>query len=404
MAGTLAGQVVVFLAAPVLSRLYTPADFGVLAVFTSVVMVLSTIAALRLEQAVPLPDEEQEAFVLVEIASTVILVSTILALAFSIAKGDEMASAVGQASLAPWLPLAAVAAGVTAGFMVLNQLAVRQGRFVAIGLRNFTQASSTVATQLTLGAAGLRPGGLMLGLVLGQAVGAVGLLRGSGLGGSATWQALRPARLWRHLQRYRSFVLVLTPAGLMNVLGVQIPVVLFSAFYGGVATGWLGLTQRVLWIPVLLLGTAVAQVYVNQAARLARSDRPELHTLFTSASRKLALVGVVCAVPLLVAGPELFGWVFGARWTTAGVYAAYLAPALAIQVVAFPLSQTLIVLDRAGLQLVWDGARLLGVTLSIAVPAALGYDARYAVAVYSLVSCGANMSSWALCWWAVRRP
>src|SRR3954454_20274925 len=55
------GQGMIVLVSPLLTRLYTPADFGVFAVFTALVLMLSVVATLRLETAVVLPERDEEA-------------------------------------------------------------------------------------------------------------------------------------------------------------------------------------------------------------------------------------------------------------------------------------------------------------------------------------------------------
>jgi len=43
MAGTLIGQLILMLSAPLLTRLYTPADYGVLASYSALVLILSAL-------------------------------------------------------------------------------------------------------------------------------------------------------------------------------------------------------------------------------------------------------------------------------------------------------------------------------------------------------------------------
>ena len=54
-AGSAMGQGLLIVSAPLLTRLYTPADFGVLAVYVSIVSILVVVASLRYEMAINLP-------------------------------------------------------------------------------------------------------------------------------------------------------------------------------------------------------------------------------------------------------------------------------------------------------------------------------------------------------------
>ena len=59
--GTALGQAVVVLFSPILTRLYSPGDFGVFAVYASLLGVITVIGSMRYELAIPLPSDDQTA-------------------------------------------------------------------------------------------------------------------------------------------------------------------------------------------------------------------------------------------------------------------------------------------------------------------------------------------------------
>ena len=59
--GSAGAQLLLVLAAPILTRLYTPEDFGLLAIYTSLLALAGVISSLRYELAIPLPKEDEEA-------------------------------------------------------------------------------------------------------------------------------------------------------------------------------------------------------------------------------------------------------------------------------------------------------------------------------------------------------
>lgn len=66
-AGTAIGQVLVLATSPLLTRLFTPMDFGVLAVFTALVTIIGRVMVLAYSGAIPICRDEKEA------AATVVL-------------------------------------------------------------------------------------------------------------------------------------------------------------------------------------------------------------------------------------------------------------------------------------------------------------------------------------------
>ena len=83
--GTAGGQALALVSVPVLTRLYSPANFGGFNVLSSLVAIVGTVAALRFELAVPLPEREQDAHGLVALGLmstglTFVLTSLVVAL------------------------------------------------------------------------------------------------------------------------------------------------------------------------------------------------------------------------------------------------------------------------------------------------------------------------------------
>jgi O-antigen/teichoic acid export membrane protein len=394
--GTAGGQALALASAPVLSRLYSPSDFGIFTVLTSLVAIVGTVAALRFELAVPLPEKERDAHGLVALglmSTGVTFVVTSLVVAFA---GSRLAQAFDQPNLMPWLWCVPLTSTVMGAYLVLNQLAIRHRRYGAIGRRNLLQSVAMVATQLVAGLTSFKAGGLILGLGVGQATSAVSLVKGSGLFSVEAREGRERHRLSQTARRYRRFPLLLAPSGLLNVMGLQLPVVLIAYWYGTSVAGWMGLTQRVLSLPVMLVGTAIAQVYLAELARAARDDLARAHRLFLVASQRLLVVAIVAAAGLVVLGPRLFGLVFGDEWRTSGQYAQALAVSLAAQLVAVPVSQTLIVFERQTTQLGWDAGRLALMAGAVSACYLLGGSAIAAIWTYGVSSALAYVVSWGL--------
>lgn len=391
MAGTAFGQLLAIAVSPLLSRIYTPGDFGVFSVVNAFAMVLGTVAALRYEMAIPLPRDDEEARAVLVVAACVTAGTTaVMTVAFWLL-GPLIADLVGTHRVEPWLVWVPLIAAAIAVFQMLNQWALRHRRYSATARRNFVSAVTTVAVQLVAGLRLTGPGGLVAGLGIGQAAGAGSLLVGSGL-----VHPVRTGTLGRVARRFRRFPALLAPAGLLNATGIYVPVLLLSALYGPQEAGWFGFTQRIVAVPVAIVGQAVAQVYLSELALSRRSGGARQAALFRTASARLALLGGVGGLALLLLSRPLFPLVFGSSWGPSGAMAQALAISMALQLVASPLSQTLIVYERTGWQLSWDAGRLIVVTTSALATSAVGGDALACVWAMSLASAAAYAVSWLL--------
>lgn len=394
LAGTAGGQIVALIAAPVLSRLYLPDDFGLFTVFSSLVTTVGVVAAWRLELAIPLPKTEGDAYALVALGFLAACSTLVLGIATLAILSSVMGRLISNSNLGAWIWLVPPYASFLGCFLVLNQLAVRHRRFAAIGQRSLLQQGVIASGQLGCGLAGLRPGGLILGFGIGQLAGTASMLRGSGLSLRHFWRVPMRSPLRATLRRYWRFPVFFAPSGLLNVAGLTLPALLMAYYYGLDVAGWFGLTQRILAVPMALIGAAVGQVYVAELTRLVNRNRAQCWSLFRATSLKLAVIASVVTGGLLILGPLAFRVVFGTDWVVSGMYAQALALSLGCQLLSAPLSQTLVVFERPLLQLGLDSGRLMLVSAAIIVCQNVGSTALQAVWIYGIAAAASQLAGW----------
>jgi O-antigen/teichoic acid export membrane protein len=334
-AGTAFAQLLLVLAVPVLTRLYTPADYGALAVYSSTLTVLLVAASLRYETAIPLPDDEQVAGALLGLSVMLLVVLSMFVALLVWLAGDAFVAAVKAPALRPYLwllPLGFFGAGM---YQVLSYWAIRKREFGRIARTKLTQGIGQVVAQVGLGLAGAGAPGLLVGDVIGRVAG------GGGLALLAVRERprvrLSRATLVSVANRYRRFPLFTIWAGLLNVGSLQLPSILFSAAFGAAAAGLYALSFKTLVLPTMLVGQAVGQVFLSRASVAARDPERLRHlterTALTLFGGGLPVFGMVA-----LGGPQLFATVMGAQWEAAGRYAQLLAPWFVVWLVSSPLS------------------------------------------------------------------
>lgn len=356
--GTALGQALVVLVSPLLTRLYTPEDFGILAIYVALLSILGVVASLAYEVAIPLPKDD-------EIAANVLALALAIVLALSVVVGlgvwlggDQLTRLVNTPALKAYLWLLPLSLLGVGAYQVFNRWAMRTGAFTQIARTRLNQSIGMTVTQLGLG--WVQAGSL--GLILGDVIG-----RASGTGTLATlawWQhgaALRRASLagmWQVAVRYRRFPLFSSGGFLLNSFGLQLPLLLLASFYQPQIVGWLALAQRVMGIPLGLITAAVSQVYVSEAARMMHTAPERLPRLLAKVVGGMFLI--TCPYVALVAliAPALFPVVFGSEWAEAGVYVRILAVMFVCDGIATPTGGTLGVLERQDLHLLREITRV----------------------------------------------
>jgi O-antigen/teichoic acid export membrane protein len=381
VSGTLGGRVILLAALPLVTRLYTPEDFALLAVYMALVSTIGAAACLRLEIAIPLAESEADAADLLVLALlTATAVALVLTAAALLAPGP-LAAALGKPAMEPHLWLVPLGVLMLAGYTALQFWATRARRFGSIARTRVAQAGAGAATMLGLGWAGVAPLGLLLGNMLAMGAGGLRLGVEALARDGAALRGVTQGRLRTSLYRYRRYPLFSTPEALANIAALQVSVLMIAAAAGAEA-GHLFLALQVMAAPMTLLGMSVAQVYSSRAAEERAAGR--LGPFTRGLMRRLLWVG---AGPILLGGlvsPWAFPAVFGAEWARAGEIAAWIAPWMLLQLIASPVSMALHVTDNQALAL---ALQLFGLVLRVgAVAGALAVEPSLAVAALAVAS------------------
>lgn len=407
MAGTLIGQLILMLSAPLLTRLYTPADYGVLASYSALVLILSALVTMRYEQAVLLPRSDEEAEQLMRLALLLTVALSLLA-GLTLWTIAHWANPVFLQPLRPYIGLLTLSVLLHGASQVMTYWLIRQQRFRPQLHSRWVQALAYTATQLGSGMLRVGAVGLLLGQVMGQLAAAMTLLLGGRPRQSVNCKgaviplapnclplathhsplAIRHSpvtvrRLLLLMRRHKQFPLYSLPAALLNVLGQQAPLLLAASLYSLKEAGWLTLGLRLIGMPVDLIATSLGQVYLGRAAELGRHSPTELRAFVGRTIQRLFGFALLPTAALMLVAPPLFAWLFGAEWRTSGEYLQILAPVLLMRLVTAPVAQTLVVARRMAFQLGWEASRLAMITLSFWLPATLQQPFHTALLIYT---------------------
>lgn len=391
--GTFSAQLVALLALPLLSRLYTPEAFGALAVVLAVSMLLSGVVSLRLELAIPNAVEEHQAD---SVAWLALGVSALLTAALLVLAWVPGAGLLSLALSPDYLVWTLIATLLTAAFTVLSQLFIWRGQFSLLGLRAFWQGLVATLSSVVFGLAGMVWTGLLLGQVLGR-VAAIGLMAASVLPGRRT--EVSGTRLhWRSLWKYPALFM---PAGILNTLGGQLPLLLTAAWFGAEAAGLLGVAQRVLVLPAAIVGLAISQVFLGRLAEVRRSGLPHQLKVVRGAARILLPVGILLTLGALALAP-LMSWLLGGEWVGVSDFVRASCIVYGTAFLATPLQQVLVANARGGINLILDGSRVALVFLAAAAATKAGLSAADTVFAMSVAQAINYALTTLAAWWSAR--
>jgi len=385
LAGTVAGQAISVLLAPVLTRIFTPTEFGNLSVYNSVLTLFVTVASLGYEMALPICLAESDCANLLALCGVMLaLVAGVTSLVSWVVPVStlDLLSLGSLASYRYLLPIGLICLG---GYYVMVALATRAGAFNMIARTRISQGLSGPISQIILGLSGAGTLGLVTGTIIGQSSGTLLLFTRFVLKQRDWLRAVS----WRSMiavgRRYIAFPLYASWARLLDEAGGgMILYVLFAACYSPSIAGFMFLSERVIMRPLLIVSTSLLQVFTGEAGRTVSQNPMQLRRRFY----QVVPLQFVLAASWIMAANLAAGWLFprlfGPAWTNAIPYLHALSAAYLLQIVLHPVSTTLQLLERQATGAAWQVCRLTLVVTAVLVPWHAGVSAVQALWISAL--------------------
>ena len=366
VSGTAGAQLVPILVAPLLSRMYSPLNFGHLAAFSAIIGILVPFATGRYELGVILPRRARHAMLLVRLGLLLSAATALIFLSGVLLYGPACAARKlnleGQTTLLLLVPAGIV---LTTSVLFWNNWAIRQKAFARIGLANASQR--VVATAVQLAGYVLGSFGLVAGHLAGQTF-AIAILMGPWRKPPAADRARYRARLLRMTAaKYAEFPRHMLIAGFANKLAEHLPIYLLGWAYSPEIVGYYAFCRRLLQIPMSVVGQSVSRVYFQKANEMAQRDVRRLRRFTIKMVCIMLSLSVLPTAVVVLFAPRLFAFVFGSNWEDAGRVIQILIFVLVAQFTFTPLCRLFIVLRRQGLYKKWEVFRLLAVGVSLGV-------------------------------------
>lgn len=350
--GTVGGQAIVLIALPILTRLYTPEEFGALAVYAAVIGILSMVSSLRYELAIPLPAKDEDAINVLSIALFSVFCLAFLIGFIVIIFGNRISIWINFPILKPYLWLFPLGVALSGSYKVFNYWAIRDKSFLVIARTKLKQGGAAILIQVTTGFAHFGIFGLLLGHIIGQAAGISNLIRNSLSESYSPYKHISFSKAIELARRFRRFPIFSAPSAVVQSLGAQLPLLLFAALFSPSIAGLYFLAERNAKMPVRLLSQAVNQVFLSEAAKAQRTVRLNVVSLRTYQGLLR-----ICVSPFLLFGvitPELFKLIFGSEWIAAGYYIQLLIPMLIAIIIFSPVQSLFAVLEQQKASLVFQ--------------------------------------------------
>lgn len=383
--GTIVAQLIGIATLPLITRIYNPAEMGMLAVYSSILSIAATAATFRYEFAYTLPKREET---VANLFALCIIILFLTSIAFSLVvlfAGDALVNLLGLNSLDSyyWLLIPGfIGVGL---YSILNYWAIRHRDYRRITYTKINQGASGAVSKIVLGLLSFGSLGLIVGYLISQ-------MAGIGTLGKAMWEADKGnlenvsfSGIKSVATEYWSFPMFNLPASMVDALTFQLPSLFIVAFFGSHTVGLYALAYSLVVLPMSLISSSIGQAFLGEVSKMVREESSGLRHLYLKTLKHLSILAIPTIGIFAFAAPFLISLVFGDEWADAGLLCLPLALMVIPQAIVSPTTFGLIVYGYNHWTLIWNTARVGGVIVSFYISHYFGFSVIATLAFYAAI-------------------
>lgn len=352
--GNVIAQVLAVIFTPIITRIYGPEFYGEFGIFTSTWQMVNGIVCLGLISAIVSPKEDSKASGIYKICT--ISCTSFGILFFTVAMIISPFYKVINIS-----PNYYITCFLLLICLIINNLTAMNytwgNREKAYELLLWNPIIASVVNFIVViicGYLNIKQYGLILGVIISQIVIFIYLyIRFKPLNYITTFLELK-----RILKEYSDFPKYQMTSGLIKGMSVNIPILMMSSFFGTSFLGQYNMGQRLLYMPITLVASALGQVHFKQTTDIvnAGGDAGEM------TYKTIKLIMLICFLPFLfigIFGDIIFKLFLGTEWNLSGQIAKIRSLEFVFTAFFFSTSYILIVIKKQKASLIYTITALI---------------------------------------------
>lgn len=342
--GNSIGKLIGFLSIPIIAKLYSPDEIGVLSLFTSSVNILVVFSTLKYCLAIPLERIKINTIAFVYLCLAINMIVSLITFTIALFFHSFIMNYLSIPNLVNYWPYIILSSFLIGVYETLENWNVQKRNFKAISQTKISQSVFGNLSKIIFGLLNFKIPGLLFGQIISQSGGIIPLAKDLPLRVKFFRIAIKN-KLYL-LKEHIDFPLYRLPSQLLLTFSLYFPIFFFNYSYGENITGQLSMAFISLAIPISLIGQSISQVYYAEIAKITRNAPKKILELTNSIIIKLFLLSIPPTIILYLFGENLFLLFFGQEWEIAGKLIETLSISILFQFISSPLVNIFTVFSR----------------------------------------------------------
>jgi len=389
MTGTTIAQAIPIAISPILTRIYTPEDFGVFALYMSIASIVAVIATGRYELAIMLPKKDEDAINIFALGFIITTLISLLLLVLVVIFNDYFTELLNNDEISLWLYFVPLSVFFIGLFNILNYFNTRKKQYKDLATAKIIKSIVATIVQLSVGFIINGATGLISGQIGSQIFANLKLFKNI-VSDRTLVSKIERVKMIALAKRYKRFPQFEMPSAVMNTVSLQLPVLLLGTFFTTATVGFFSLSHRFISMPMSIIGGSIGQVFFQKSAEV-KKDKEALRNLTLSTYRKLFKMGIFPFAIITAFGDHIFAFVFGKEWLIAGEYAQVLAIWFLFLFIHSPITNLFATLEKQKEAMIINVVIVVSRVIIIVLTVFLYNDAYITIVSYSILGILLNL-------------
>ena len=357
--GTAITQIVTLFLAPILTRLYTPVEFGINSIFISILTIFGVVVTLRLNIAISITKVKSDKLFLSRICIFFSTIFSIILFIVVLSFGNSI-TAIFDIEKTDWLLILPLSIFLLGIYEILLQNLLSQNSYKLMAKITVIKIVTQGVFQILFSFFDLGYLGLILGNLISILTGVVVMfikLRIKGL-----YKVFNINQHKSIIKKYSKFPKYAFPAEIASIASYSVIPLIITFLYTVEVTGYFSLANRLIGIPIGLFGNSLRLVYIREATK-ELTVSGTVKKSFLRTSKILVVIAIPSAIGIYILGPQFFEIVFGEAWATSGVFVRALILLFISRIIVTPLISTVNIIGKQQIGLIINVALLTGLVI-----------------------------------------
>jgi len=383
MTGTTIAQAIPIAISPILTRIYTPEDFGIFALYMSVASIVSVIATGRYELAIMLPKKDEDAINIVVLSIIISFLVSFITFLIIFFFNAQISNILGNPKISSWLYFIPLTVLLTGLYQSFNYWSNRKKEYKRLATSRVIRSGTTASTNIGMGISGLGSSGLILSGIFGQIVATIFLGKIIFKKDKGVAQSINKLKIFALMKRYIKFPQFDLPSAIIYTLYTNMAIVFFSKFFEASVSGFYFFANRIIKTPFSFFISAFSDVFYQKLSK--SRDYNKIANEINSFSIRLLKITLIPFLIVIYSSYYYVEFIFGKGWQDLYIYIDIFALPIYIGLILAPYGHVLKIINRQEISMYLHLLRFVVLVLFFSSYFYINYPLKFFLYLYALL-------------------